>query len=181
MKTIPGAQDATNLAPGSIDLAFVCATYHHLDHPKKILLSLHQALRPGGQLVIVDFDLRKDSSDSVRERAWAPKEVYFQEIEAAGFGHVEANNSLGLKDNFFAVFRRTDQESKSHGPAPRNCPLNSSRKRSKKRKSEPKIDELAKKATFLVSDIFSFPGTVRPLLSPPEISLAIRQEIGFVP
>ena len=121
VKTIPGAQDATNLAPGSIDLAFVCATYHHLDHPKQILLSLHQALRPGGQLVIVDFDLRKDSSDSVRQRARAPKEVYFQEIEAAGFGHVETYNSLGLKDNFFAVFRRTDQESRSHGPAPRTA------------------------------------------------------------
>ena len=67
--------------------------------------------------MIVDFDLRKDSSDSVRQRARAPKEVYFQEIEAAGFGHVETKDSLSLNDNFFAVFRRTEPRSKASGPA----------------------------------------------------------------
>ena len=73
VKPVLGAQEATNLAPASIDLAFVCATYHHFEHPKKILSSIHQALRPGGRLVLVDFDLRKDSSDFVRERARAPE------------------------------------------------------------------------------------------------------------
>ena len=106
VKTVRSTQEATNLAPGSIDVAFVCATYHHFEHPEKVLASIHQALRPGGRLVVIDFDLRKDSSAFVRERARAPKEVYFREIEAAGFTQVKAKSSLNLKENFFAVFQR---------------------------------------------------------------------------
>jgi ubiquinone/menaquinone biosynthesis C-methylase UbiE len=110
VQTVLSNQETTNLAAGSIDVAFVCATYHHFEHPKRILSSIHQALRAGGKLVVIDFDLRKDSSDFVRERARAPKEVYFREIEEVGFGRVETNPSLTLKDNFFAVFRRNDSD-----------------------------------------------------------------------
>ena len=117
VQTVRSTQETTNLAPGSIDVAFVCATYHHFEHPKRVLSSIHQALRPGGRLVVIDFDLRKDSSDFVRERARAPREVYFREIEAVGFGRVEAKHSLDLKDNFFAVFRRNDSDARSPGPA----------------------------------------------------------------
>jgi hypothetical protein len=84
VQTVLSTQETTNLAPSSIDVAFVCATYHHFEHPKRFLSSIHQALRARGQLVVIDFDLRKDSSDFVRERARAPKEVYFQEIEEVG-------------------------------------------------------------------------------------------------
>jgi ubiquinone/menaquinone biosynthesis C-methylase UbiE len=110
VQTVLSTQETTNLAAGSTDVAFVCATYHHFEHPKRILSSIHQALRPGGQLVVIDFDLRKDSSDFVRERARAPKEVYFREIEEVGFGRVELKHSLNLKDNFVAVFRRSGSD-----------------------------------------------------------------------
>jgi SAM-dependent methyltransferase len=109
VKPVRGTQDAANLAPGSIDVAFVCATYHHFEHPERILASIHRALRPGGRLVVIDFDLREDSGEFVREHARAPKEVYFREIQAAGFAPPEVK-PLGLKDNFFAAFRRTEIE-----------------------------------------------------------------------
>lgn len=106
VKPVRSTQDSTNLAPGSVDVVFVCATYHHFEHPKKFLTSIHQALRPGGRLVVIDFDLRTDSSDFVREHARAPKETYFGEINSAGFTLVTVQPTLKLKDNFFAVFRR---------------------------------------------------------------------------
>jgi ubiquinone/menaquinone biosynthesis C-methylase UbiE len=112
VKPVRSTQEATNLAPGSVDVAFVYATYHHFERPEKILASIHRALRPGGRLVVIDFDLRKDSSAFVRERARAPKEVYFREIEAAGFAPAEAKPSLVLKDNFFAAFRRTEPDAR---------------------------------------------------------------------
>ena len=117
VKPVRSSQEATNLAPDSIDVAFVCATYHHFEHPEKILASIHRALRPGGRLVVIDFDLRKDSGAFVRERARAPKGVYFKEIQAAGFVPVEAKPPLVLKDNFFAVFRRTESDAGSSGGA----------------------------------------------------------------
>ena len=73
VKTVRSTQETTNLTPGSTDVAFVCATYHHFEHPEKVLASIHQALRPGGRLVVIDFDLRKDSSAFVRERALRPE------------------------------------------------------------------------------------------------------------
>ena len=108
VKPVRSTQETTNLAPGSIDVAFVCATYHHFEHPGQVLASIHRSLRPSGRLIVIDFDLRKDSSAFVRERARAPKEVYFREIEAAGFLPIDAKPSLELKENFFAAFQRRE-------------------------------------------------------------------------
>ena len=115
VKPVRSTQDTTNLAPGSIDVAFICATYHHFEHPAKMLASIHRSLHPGGRLVVIDFDLREDSSEFVRERARAPKEVYFREIEAAGFVPIDAKPLLELKDNFFAAFQRSQPDTQ-HSP-----------------------------------------------------------------
>jgi ubiquinone/menaquinone biosynthesis C-methylase UbiE len=110
VRTVRGTQESTNLPPDSIDLAFVCATYHHFEHPEKILASLHRALRTDGRLIVIDFDLRQDSPRFVREHARGPKDVYVREIVAAGFRPVAAETLAGLKDNFLAVFAKASQE-----------------------------------------------------------------------
>ena len=71
VKTVLNTQDSAELPPGSIDVAFTCNTYHHFEHPEKMLASIHRALRPSGRLVVIDFDLRKDSGAFVKERARA--------------------------------------------------------------------------------------------------------------
>jgi predicted methyltransferase len=106
VKVVRGAQETINLTAGSVDAVFVCATYHHFEHPMPVLASIHKALRPGGRLVVVDWDLRPDSSEEVRAKARAPREVYFREIEAAGFRLVPTPFDPPLKDNFLAVFTR---------------------------------------------------------------------------
>ncbi len=108
VKTVRNTPNSAELPADSIDVAFICDTYHHFEHPEKMLESIHRALRPGGRLVIIDFDLRKNSGDFVKQRARAPKEVYFKEIAAAGFEFVETKDAPEIKDNFFAVFRRKE-------------------------------------------------------------------------
>ena len=109
--SVLNTQDSAMLPSGSIEVAFICDTYHHFDHPEKMLASIHRALRPGGRLVIIDFDLRNDSSDFVKQRARAAKEVYFREIAAAGFEQIDTKNVPAIKDNFYAEFRRVEHKS----------------------------------------------------------------------
>jgi ubiquinone/menaquinone biosynthesis C-methylase UbiE/copper chaperone CopZ len=109
--TVLNTQDSAMLPSDAIDVTFICDTYHHFDHPERMLASIHRALRPGGRLVIIDFDLRKDSSDFVKQRARAPKEVYYREITAAGFEQINTKNAPTIKDNFYVEFRRVEHKS----------------------------------------------------------------------
>jgi ubiquinone/menaquinone biosynthesis C-methylase UbiE len=54
--TILGSQDSTNLPSESVDLVFLSDVYHHLEKPERTIASIRQALRPGGRLVVIDFD-----------------------------------------------------------------------------------------------------------------------------
>jgi ubiquinone/menaquinone biosynthesis C-methylase UbiE len=110
IKTVLNTQDSAELPADSIDVAFICDTYHHFEHPDKMLASIHRALRPGGRLIIIDFDLREDSNDSIKQRARASKDIYIKEITSAGFEQVDVKNAPPIKDNFYAEFRRVEHK-----------------------------------------------------------------------
>ena len=101
-----------NLPPHSIDLAFLCDVYHHLEHHQKILASIHQALRPGGSLVLVEFDrVEGKSSDFVLKHIRAGQQEFRREIEAAGFQPIALpqGQALSLKENFMARFEKRER------------------------------------------------------------------------
>jgi arsenite methyltransferase len=47
--------DDAELAPASVDVIFLCDTYHHIDKRVDYFRRLIAALKPGGRVVIVDF------------------------------------------------------------------------------------------------------------------------------
>ncbi|MCC6524607.1 MAG: class I SAM-dependent methyltransferase, partial [Polyangiaceae bacterium] len=49
------ALDDPGLAPGSVDLVLLVDVYHHIEAREAYFRKLRPALRPGGELVIVDF------------------------------------------------------------------------------------------------------------------------------
>ena len=112
IKPVLNTQDSTGLASGSLDVAFLCDTYHHFEHPAKMLASIHRALRPGGRLSIIDFDLRDNSSEFVKQRSRASKEVYCQEITEAGFERIKTKDSPAIEDHFCAMFRKVESQRK---------------------------------------------------------------------
>jgi predicted methyltransferase len=100
-------QQTTNLPPGSVDLAFVCDTYHHFEYPQTMLTSISQALRPSGQLIIIDFRKQHGvSSGWVMSHVRANETAVISEVESAGFRLTE--KSQLLDENFFLKFIKSD-------------------------------------------------------------------------
>lgn len=94
---------SAELAPASIDLAFICDTYHHFEYPQTMLASIHKSLRPGGKLVIIDFRKQPGvSSGWVMSHVRANEVTVIKEVEAAGFRLV-AQQDL-LLSNYFLTF-----------------------------------------------------------------------------
>lgn len=109
VKPVKGSQTSSNLPAGSVDLVFICDAYHHFEKPAGMLASIREALRPGGRVVLIDFDKRPNSSSFVKGHARAEKEVYFKEFASAGFTKLPLRNAPGLSENFVALFAKSDQ------------------------------------------------------------------------
>ena len=107
VEVVEGLEDSVELPAASVDLAFVCDTYHHFEYPKSTLASLHSAIRPGGSLVILDFErIPGESEDWALKHMRAGKEVFRREIESAGFRFEREVDVEGLKANYVLRFRR---------------------------------------------------------------------------
>ena len=94
------------LPEDSVDVVFVCDTYHHFTYPQTTLASLRRALRPGGRLVVVDFErIEGVSREWVLGHVRAGKEVFRAEIEEAGFEYLDEVD-VGLEENYLIRFGR---------------------------------------------------------------------------
>ena len=101
------SERSLELPEDSVDLAFVCDTYHHFEYPISMLWSLHNAIRPGGKLVVVEFErIPGVSRDWVLGHVRADKETFRAEIEAAGFVFEEEVTLEALEENYVLRFRR---------------------------------------------------------------------------
>ena len=100
---VVNASTDVQLPPRSIDIAFICDTYHHFEKPLAMMQSIRRALKPGGQVIVVDFRKIPGVSTSWvmgHVRAGQPQVV--QEIESLGFRLVEDSDLL--KTNYFLRF-----------------------------------------------------------------------------
>ena len=96
-----------SLPPESIDIAFICDTYHHFEYPMSTLASVHRALRPGGTLIVIDFErIPGKSREFILNHVRAGKEVFLSEIVAAGFKVVDEIEMPALKENYLLRFRK---------------------------------------------------------------------------
>lgn len=104
--TLLATADSTKLAPASIDVAFICDTYHHFEFPQKTMASLFQAVKPGGRVILIDFHrIPGTSSDWVLNHVRAGQEVFEAEIIAAGFEKASEEPEL-LQENYFVIFKK---------------------------------------------------------------------------
>jgi predicted methyltransferase len=102
---VVNSQTGTGLPDGSVDLAFLADTYHHFERPADMLASIYRALRPAGELVIIDFHRDPAVSSSwVMQHTRAGRDEVRQEVELAGFRYT--GEETFLRGNFFLRFRK---------------------------------------------------------------------------
>lgn len=108
VETVRCKEDSVELPPASIDLAFLCDTYHHFEYPRSTMSSIYRALKPGGELVVIDFERIPDiSREWVLNHVRAGKDMVTKEILALGFKLVSDNSRLPyLDENYFLRFRK---------------------------------------------------------------------------
>ncbi|MBL9082057.1 MAG: class I SAM-dependent methyltransferase [Planctomycetales bacterium] len=98
--------DSVELPPESIDVAFICDTYHHFEFPFATMKSLAKAMKPGGVLVVIDFRrIEGVSSAWVLSHVRAGQEVVETEIARSGLVKIAERKNL-LKENYFVMFRK---------------------------------------------------------------------------
>jgi ubiquinone/menaquinone biosynthesis C-methylase UbiE len=121
LETVLNDQDGIGLPDDSIDLAFLCDTYHHLEYPQRMLSSIADALREEGELIIVDFRrIPGVSSPWVMGHVRANREEVVEELKAAGF-HLVGEEDF-LRENYFLRFRRRAGSDHQAGRRPLSGP-----------------------------------------------------------
>lgn len=104
---VRGTEKDPNLAPESLDRIWCCDTYHHFTYPLTTTRHLLEALRPGGEMILVDFErIEGVSREWLLGHVRAGKEVVLAEIQEAGFEFVEEIEVAGLEENYVLRFRR---------------------------------------------------------------------------
>jgi ubiquinone/menaquinone biosynthesis C-methylase UbiE len=80
------------LAAGSMDRILIVDTWHHIPERVAYAQKLRAALRPGGQLIIVDFTLEATKGPPKEHRLAADKVI--AELDAGGFSGKVVDESL---------------------------------------------------------------------------------------
>jgi ubiquinone/menaquinone biosynthesis C-methylase UbiE len=110
-----GAAD-TGLEAGCCDAAYLRDVYHHLSNPVSIDRDLHRAIRPGGRLVVIDFEpgwfltrfYPVEGAPANRGGHGVPPEVAIEELRAAGFELDRRIDGWG-SSTYALVFDRPEQ------------------------------------------------------------------------
>jgi ubiquinone/menaquinone biosynthesis C-methylase UbiE len=89
---IEGAVSSMNLPEACCEALFSRFVYHHLTDPAAINADIFHALRPGGRLVIIDFEpggimnwIGRPETAARQGEHGTPKETVMQEVTRAGF------------------------------------------------------------------------------------------------
>ena len=99
--------DSAKLPKNSVDLVFICDTYHHFEFPFKTMASIREALRPGGQVIVIDFyRIGGKTREWVMNHVRAGQDVVLREIESVGFKKIGEEKLL--QENYFMRFEKAE-------------------------------------------------------------------------
>jgi len=107
IETVQCDQVSSKLPENAVDVVFICDTYHHFEFPQRTLASIHRALKPDGQMIVIDFRrIPGVSSEWTLKHVRAGQEVFTAEIRDAGFKQLDEVKLM--KDNYFVRFQKKE-------------------------------------------------------------------------
>lgn len=100
-----GTERSIELPANSVDMIFTSDAYHHFVHYQDMLASMFKALKPGGQLIVMDYDIEAEGLDPyVIEHVGKTKGEFRRQIEAAGFRFAQDMTLKEMKTSFIYRF-----------------------------------------------------------------------------
>ena len=92
IQVVEGTEDDPKLEPNSLDAILISNAYHHLEHYQAELAHMKRALKPGGKLVILDYQRslidgkpRNENRHAQTRRHGIKADVVQRDLEEAGF------------------------------------------------------------------------------------------------
>jgi ubiquinone/menaquinone biosynthesis C-methylase UbiE len=101
VQTVLAKPDDPMLPAGSVDLVFICDTWHHIEDRPRYLATLRPALKPGARVALVDFQDRELPVGPPRSMKLS-RETVVSEFAKAGFRLAEERSFLPYQ--YFLVF-----------------------------------------------------------------------------
>jgi arsenite methyltransferase len=99
--TVLSAPDDPLLMDASINRFFICNTWHHIQNNKQYLALMKKMLKPGGQIVIVDYQKKELPVGQPPEMKLAREDV-MRQMESGGFKLAQEYTFLPYQ--YFLVF-----------------------------------------------------------------------------
>ena len=99
LTTVAGAPDDARL-PRKVDLVLLVDTYHHIERREDYFRKLAQSLKPGGRVVIIDFNAQSAMGPPPAARIAAARVV----AEMSQAGYRLAREHQFLPNQFFFIF-----------------------------------------------------------------------------
>jgi predicted methyltransferase len=104
---VKGTETDPKLPEAAVDFVLALDVYHHFDYPEKMLAAIHQALKPGGKLVVVEYYKRQEAMPGGRALTHIRLDMadVIKEIEANHF-HLIAEKEHVPDSQYLLVLRK---------------------------------------------------------------------------
>lgn len=115
VRPVHNSQTSSNLPPATCDIALLVDVYHEFSDPAAMLASLRQALKPAGELVLVEYR-EEDPAVPIKARHKMSKAQAHKELTAHGFKLVRELDTLPWQHALF--YQRDDGPGEARTPTP---------------------------------------------------------------